>query len=82
MSTSQVVVRVLNTEGITINGKPVSFRKFGSGLLDQPPPTFTGIKSQAQLGWAKGSSDMTFTQDRPAPFHLLDIVRTFTVNAG
>jgi hypothetical protein len=82
MSTSEVVLRVLNSQSININGKLVAFRKFGSGLLDLPPPIFTGIKSQSTLGWAKGSSDMTLTQDRPVPFHILDIVRTFTVNPG
>jgi hypothetical protein len=82
MSTSEVVLRGLNTEGIKVNGKLVSFRKFGSGLLDQPPPSYTGIKHQSKLGWAKGASDMTLTQDRPVPFHILDIVRTFTVNSG
>jgi hypothetical protein len=80
MSTSEVVLRGLNTQGIKVNGKTVSFRKFGSGLLDEPPPIFTGIKHQSTLGWAKGSSAMTLTQDRPVPFHILDIVRTFTVN--
>lgn len=82
MSTSEAVIRVLGTESIKINGKQVSFRRFGPGLLDQPPPTFTGNKQQSQFGWIKGSSDMTLTQDRPVRFHILDIVRTFTVNAG
>lgn len=82
MSTSEVVLRVLSTESMKINGKTVAFRKFGSGLLDEPPPIFTGIKHQSTLGWAKGASNMVITQDRPVPFHLLDIVRTFTVNSG
>jgi hypothetical protein len=82
MSTSEVVVRVLGTEAIKINGKLVSFRKFGSALLDDPPPIFTGIKSKSTIGWYKGRSDLVLTQDRPVPFHILDIVRTFTVNSG
>lgn len=82
MSTSEVVLRGLNTQGIKVNGKTISFRKFGSGLLDEPPAIYTGIKHQSTLGWAKGASNMTLTQDRPVPFHILDIVRTFTVNSG
>lgn len=82
MSTSEITLRVLNTEAIKVNGVNFAFRKFGSDLLDKPPPTFTGLKEKSILGWTKGGSEVVFTQDRPLPFHILAVIRTFTVNSG
>lgn len=82
MSTSDITLRVLNTVAIKVNGVNFSFREFGSDLLDQPPPVFTGLKSKSILGWTKGGSQILLTQDRPLPFHILSIIRTLTVNSG
>lgn len=82
MSTSEVVIRLLETTGCKVNGQDVPFRRFGPQVLDQPPELFTGMKRIEKLGWARGSSDIELTQEQPLPFHVLSVTRTFTVNEG
>jgi hypothetical protein len=82
MSTHEVVVRFLNTYACKVNGNDVAFRHFGTGLLDQPLTPFTGLKRLENLGWENGSSDIELTSDLPLPFHVLAVIRKFTVNAG
>ena len=82
MSTSEVAIRFLETTGCKINGQDMAFRQFGDDLLDMPPDLFTGVKRAEKLGWARGSSDIEITQEQPLPFHVLAVVRKFTVNEG
>lgn len=82
MSTSEVVLRLLETTGAQINGRTVPIRNLGPAVLDTPPPLFSGDVQLGQLGWDKGRSDITVTQELPMPFHLLAVVRTLTSNAG
>lgn len=81
MSTSEISVKVLNTQSLIINDVVVPFRELGPVLLDQPPPTFTGIKKIPNLAWANGASDITITNTRPLRFHVLSVIRTLTVNS-
>lgn len=82
MSTSEVVLRLLETTGAQINGRTVPIRNSGPEVLDSPPPLFTGDVPLGQLGWDKGRSDIVVTQELPMPFHLLAVIRTLTSNAG
>ena len=80
MRTSEISVRVLNTQSLSANGTVIPFRAFGSSLLDDPLPIFTGLKRLETLGWERGSSQLTFTSSDPFPFHMLSVIRKFTVN--
>lgn len=80
-SVSQVWVRFLNTTGCKVNGKDIAFRQFGSGLLDQPPPAYTGYKQIAGIGWSDNATT-ELTQEQPYSWTVLGVVRTLTVNAG
>ncbi|MGE8691350.1 MAG: hypothetical protein ACN6PJ_29680 [Achromobacter sp.] len=70
----------LDTVGTQINGKPVNLRKFGPGILDQPPAPYSGWEGVGATGWEKGEMFCEFTQPDPMPFHLLAVVRKWTTN--
>lgn len=81
MSTSKIILRVLESgEGLRVNGQEVPFRRFGGGLLDAPPPVFTGDVHVSQTGWDRGLSDIAIEQPLPLPLHLLAVIRELTVN--
>lgn len=82
MSTHEVVVRFLSSYSCKVNGKDVSFRKFGGSLIDQPLTPFTGLKKIENLGWDDGASDIELTCDLPLAFNVLAVIRKFTVNTG
>lgn len=83
MSTNEVVVRVVNTIGVTANGSQVlAGRITGPAQLDQAPKLFTGDKRISTIGWENGKNEITIQQDAPFPFHLLAIVRSLTINQG
>lgn len=74
---SEVSLRLKDTSGIVVNGKPVSFRGFGpsggGSPFDAPPPLFTGVKRM--LGWKgwKEDAQVTITQADPLPMTVLAI---------
>ncbi len=70
----------LDTVGAKINGLPVNLRKFGPGILDQPPAPYSGWEGVGATGWEKGEMYCEFTQPDPLPFHLLAVVRKWTTN--
>lgn len=81
MRTSDVTLRFLETIGATVNGKVMDFRNFGQNLLDAPPTPYSGDQAlPGDSGWDTGQSPIVITQPDPLPFHLLAVVRTFTVN--
>ncbi len=83
MSTNELVIRVLNTIGATVNGEQViPGRITGPAQLDTAPALFTGDKPATCLGWGKGKSEVVIEQEDPFPFHLLATIRTITVNGG
>ena len=51
---TQVQVGLENAQALTVNGRPVSFTKFGAGVLDAPPQRYTGVKTVRLLGWQGG----------------------------
>jgi hypothetical protein len=70
----------LDTVGAQINGQPVNLRKFGPGILDEPPEPYSGWEGVGAMGWQKGEMHCEFTQPDPLPFHLLAVVRKWTTN--
>lgn len=83
LSTSEVVIRMNNTIGATVNGDVIlPGRVFGADVLDAAPVLFTGDKAISTLGWSKGKAEITISQDDPFPFHLLAVIRTITSNQG
>lgn len=83
MSTNELVVRVDNTIGATVNGAELfPGRKNAPNQLDAPPALFSGKKGDTVLGWAKGESEIVISQDAPFPWHVLATVRSLTVNGG
>jgi hypothetical protein len=79
---NEVIIRVLDTSAAQINGEDVEFRRFGSDLLDQPPPVFSGDVRKTTLSDDIYTTSQIITQPYPLPFHLLDVIRRVTVNEG
>ena len=82
MRTHEVSARFHETTGAMVNDQALVFRKFGDTASVETPQLFSGVARIENLGWARGSSDLVVTQDKPMPFHLLSITRKFTVNDG
>jgi hypothetical protein len=76
---SEITLDLHQTKHITVNGKEVSFRGFGTGILDAETPSFTGRKRM--VGW-RGWDDtgqITISQTYPLPFTLLAITKRVNV---
>jgi hypothetical protein len=68
---SEVTVQLKDTNGLTINGQDIQFRRFGTSLLDQAIPLFTGRKRlRGFKGWTL-QAQITITQPRPGKMHVL-----------
>lgn len=80
MRTSKLTLRMLDTVGCTVNGKPLAFRQFGTDVLDQPPQPFTGDMELPLLGFEDGVNEITIEQDQPYPWHILALIREATIN--
>lgn len=77
---SSVVLRLLDTYAANVNGQYTDFRQFGSSLLDQSPPAFSGDVDMMKLGWYRQES-VTIEAANALPFHLLAVIMRLTVNA-
>ena len=71
---------MLNTVGCKLDGEYVEFREFDTEVLDQAIAPFTGQKDLSILGWERGRAEIVIEQDQPLPFHILSVIRKFTVN--
>jgi hypothetical protein len=85
MSAREITMRFLNTVGAeVIDGEgrvqPVPWRNFGAGVLNQPPPLYTGTHRLEAMGWERGRCEISVVQDEPMPMHLLGVVRKITIN--
>lgn len=83
-SVSEVILRLYETEGIVINGKPLSFRRFGEAgagsPLDAPPPQFTGVKVKRGFkGWDL-NAQVTITQDNPVRMTILGLSKRVNIS--
>lgn len=61
----------------------VPFKRFGDGMLDQPPSPYTGDKTVRAFGWRAGGIEPLWRieQDTPVPFTLLSVVSEISVNS-
>ena len=80
MRIGEVTLRFLETTGCKLNGQSVAFRNLGPGILDQPPPLYTGDHRLEKLGWERGQAQLLIEQDQPLPFHLLCVIYKMTFN--
>lgn len=76
---SNVTLRMLQSVAVEINGQYVDLRRFGSGLLDQAPPTFTGDIDVHSLGWYRNGY-VEIRQANALPLHVLAMIIQVTVN--
>ena len=83
MAVHEVLLRVLNTTGVTVGGDDVeSGRINGPAQLDYPPQLFTGDIDATTIGWSRGDPETIIEQAYPFPFHILAVVRSITINGG
>lgn len=83
LSVHEVMLRVLNTTGVTVNGdESITGRVNGPDQLDYPPTLFSGDVSASTLGWSRNDPDTIIAQAHPLPFHLLAVLRNMTINGG
>jgi hypothetical protein len=83
MSTNEVILKVHETIGATVDGQEVLFsQSFDTNALDVAPVPFTGDESVSAIGWNKGRAEVIISQDHPFPFHILAVVRSITINEG
>lgn len=69
----QVDAIVHETQNMSINGKLVPFRKFGTGVLGQPVQEFTGTKTVHGLLGFSNTGQITITQSVPLKMTVLGI---------
>jgi len=75
---NEVIVRLLNTVGVTINGDQMPFRS-SADEMGQPIPAFTGDKRVTNLGWDR-EGKITVQQTQPLPFTILGITGTISTS--
>lgn len=76
----EVMLRLVRTIGLSVNGEPVRYRQLDEPILDEAVPPFTGDKVVRQMGWEDNQKDIIITRDQPLPFHIAAIKRTIQVN--
>ena len=69
----QIDAIVNETKDMTINGKQVSFRNFGEGVLDTAIQPFTGIKTSHGILGYSGTGQITISQSVPLQMTLLGL---------
>lgn len=83
MSTNEVILKVHETIGATVDGQEVLFaHSFDTNMLDLAPTPYTGNESISVTGWDNGKAEITISQDHPFPFHVLSVVRSISFNEG
>jgi len=65
---------ILNeTKELVINGKQISFRNFGPGVLDTAIDAFTGVKTAHGILGYSATGQITLTQNVPLPMTVLGL---------
>lgn len=75
------IVRMLDSINLLVGDQVVPFRQFGTNVLDKQPEPFTGDVDISQFGWDK-FSEISLRQNQPYAWHVLALIRHFTVNSG
>lgn len=79
MRIAKIQILALESYAFLINGQYLDRRVFGSNLLDEGPPIFTGLIDVFNQGWLqKGFAEIT--QPNALPVHILAIILQLTVN--
>lgn len=76
----EVMLRLVRTIGLSVNGEPVRYRQLDEPILDEAVQPFTGDKKVGQMGWEDNQKDIIITRDQPLPFHIAAVKRTIQVN--
>lgn len=71
--TIKVIVNVINSGGLTVNGYKIPNRSFGSNKFGQPPETKDGFVEIYLRGWDRQAL-LTFQQEEPDTMTLLGYV--------
>ena len=69
----EVNAELFETQSLTIDGKEVPFRNFGSGILDEDVSEFTGIKTLHGILGYTYDGQITIGQSSPLKMTLLGI---------
>lgn len=69
----QVDAVVNQTQDLVINGKQISFRNFGPGVLGQSVQPFTGVKTAHGILGYSATGQITLTQTVPLPMTVLGL---------
>ena len=69
----QVDAIVNQTKDLVINGKQISFRNFGAGVLGQAVQPFTGVKTAHGILGYSATGQITLTQTVPLPMTVLGL---------
>ena len=77
----RVSAQLYQANGIKINGKAITDKGFGIGVLGVAPTGFTGIKTVPMLGYSK-TTQVTVTQSDPAPMTLLGLTLEIQAQGG
>lgn len=80
ISIGEVIVRVLDTVSVVINGQEKDFRKLNDVLLDRPPEVGSGDLRETTLSDEVYLNELTISQPDPVDFHVLAVIRKCTVN--
>ena len=78
----QINAIVNNSQHLNINNQPVPFRNFGSELLDEPVPIFTGIKRLDGVRGFNREIAVEITQTLPLRLNLLGLEYKVAVHQG
>lgn len=69
----QVDALLNETKDLVINGKQISFRNLGVGVLDKPVQAFTGLKTAHGILGYSATGQITLTQNVPLPMTVLGL---------
>ena len=74
---NQILVRLINTTGIKINGDQIPFRS-SSDAMGSPPAAFTGDKKVMNLGYDRDGF-VEIRQEQPLDFHVVAVIMDMNV---
>jgi len=77
----QVDAIVNETKDLVINGKQISFRNFGAGVLGQAVQPFTGVKTAHGILGYSATGQITLTQTVPLPMTVLGLEYKMSVGS-
>ena len=71
---NEIIVRLLDSVGVTINNDQLPFRS-SANAMGEPIPAFTGDKRVTNLGWDR-DGQITIKQTQPLPMTVLAVTGT------